>query len=364
MNFLELINKVNSLDVKDKNAILEIVNNININADNYNQWLESVFSEKVKSFDMKKLPYLIDILYRTNDKMKFILCCMLIQASCDKLEFITNLEDYPMFSAKFEELADTLVTVYEHVDNGVANCMSLIIIKNDPKFKYFDDKLKKRLIEATKRKLNNILEYLKTENINPVVFNDLEVIVDMACYLKNEEISKLIDEIDNTRDNDNADIFIIKYKIINDLKISNKKIETISNKNDKLFLLYKIMEELNVHNIYLKNITQEKIAMSDMVRWLSFPTELGSIPDKIELLGEFNFSNNRFFAFKFSKEGYRIKGDLLGISGGYPVDKVSSTTSGFTFSKFEVATEDWQKQSIDLSNFIANYWKDRADSKK
>lgn len=33
---------------------------------------------------MNKLPYLIDELYKTNDKIKFMLYCMLLEASCDK----------------------------------------------------------------------------------------------------------------------------------------------------------------------------------------------------------------------------------------------------------------------------------------
>lgn len=360
MNFLELINQVNSFDLKDKKAMLEIVNNININNNNFNEWVENVFSEKINDFDMNKLPYLIDTLYQTNDKMKFMLCCMLLESTCDKLSFITHLENYPLFEGKFKILLPTLVTVYERVDNGVANCMSLIIINKDPEFKYFDKESKEKLIEATKRKLNDILNYLKTPNINPIVFDDLEIIVDMACYLKDDAISKIIDEIDHLGENGNADLFIIKYKIINDLNISKEKVQKFINEDDKLFVLYNIMEKLNVNHIYLKDISQEQIAKSDMIRWLSYPTELGSAPDKIELLGEFNFNNTRCFAFKFSKENFHIKGDLIGVSGGYPMDKISSITSGYTFSKFEVVSEDWEKQAKKLVEFISEYWKKKS----
>ncbi len=364
MNFLELMNQVNNFDVKNKEGMLEIVNNININNENFNEWVENVFSEKINDFDMNKLPYLIDTLYQTNDKTKFMLCCMLLESTCDKLSFITHLENYPLFEEKFKSLVPTLVTVYEQVDNGVANCMSLIIMNKDPEFKYFNQESKETLIEATKRKLNDILDYLKTSNINPIVFDDLEIIVDIACYLKDNEISKIIDEIDHLGKNGNADLFIIKYKIINNLNISKEKVQKFINEDEKLFVLYNIMEKLHVNNIYLKDVSQEQIAKSDMIRWLSYPTELGSAPDKIELLGEFIFNNTRCFAFKFSKEDFHIKGDLLGVSGGYPMDKVSSMTSGYTFSKFEVLSENWQKQAKELVEFISEYWKNRANDNK
>lgn len=360
MNFLELIEKTNNLNIENKNDITNIVNNININWDNFDQWINNVFSEKISQFNMGKLPYIIDELYKSNDKIKFMLCCMLLESTCDKLEFVTNLENYQLFVTKFETMLNTLVTVYETVDNGIANCMALIMLKNDPKFERFDDKLKQRLIIATRRKLNDILNYLKNnDEINPLVYEDVEVIVDLACYLNDKEISNYINQIDEFKNNSISNIYIIKYKIVNKLKLIDEKVETIKNDEEYLYMLYKIMEELDVNNIYLKDVTQEMIAKSDMVRWLCYPTELGSKPDNIEMLGSFIFNNSKCFAFKFSKESFSIKGDLLGITGGYPVDKVSSISSGFTFSKFDILSNDWKNQALDLAKFILSCWENK-----
>ncbi len=119
------------------------------------------------------------------------------------------------------------------------------------------------------------------------------------------------------------------------------------------------MEKLKVNNKYLNDLSQETIAKSDMIRWLSYPTELGSKPDTIELLGSFVFNNTKCFAFSFSKENFSIKGTLIGVSGGYPMDYISSVTCGYTFSKFEVLSEDWNAQALELVNFISDYWKNR-----
>ena len=364
MDFSKLIERVNVINPDDKNSIIDIVNNIDINEDNFDQWVDSIFSDKINLFDMGKLPYIIDELYKTNDKLKFMLCCMLLESTCDKLDFITNLEKYPLFVAKFEVLVNTLTTVYEHVDNGIANCVSLIIINNDPKFNYFDDDMKDRIINATKRKLKDILNYLKKQNINSLVDEDLEVIVDMSCYLNDKEISNIIDEIDHLGKNENADIFIMKYKIINNMKISDKKLKMLKQDSERLWLLYSIMEELNINNVYLNDVSQESIAKSNMIKWLKYTTELGGNPDKIELLGEFIYNNTKCFAYKFSKNNFKISGDLLGVSGGFPLDKISSITSGYTFSKFENVSDDWEKQSNELVEFIVNCWKTRAENNK
>ena len=92
MDFSKLIERVNVINPDDKNSIIDIVNNIDINEDNFDQWVDSIFSDKINLFDMGKLPYIIDELYKTNDKLKFMLCCMLLESTCDKLDFITNLE--------------------------------------------------------------------------------------------------------------------------------------------------------------------------------------------------------------------------------------------------------------------------------
>jgi hypothetical protein len=360
MNFTELINKINNYDLNKKEDIINIVNEININQNNFNQWVNNIFSNQIKLFNMEKLPYLIDELYKSNDKGKFMLCCMLLEASCNQLAFITNLETYPLFQAKFETLLNTLVTVYDRVDNGIADCMALIILNNDPQYKMLDDNSKNIIINATKRKLQDIINYLKTPNINPAVYETLEIIIDMACHLNNQEINNLIEELDKLPNNNQSNIFIIKYKLINQMPISNNKLLEIKKDNENISLLYSIMKELNVHNLYLNDITQEQIAKSEMIRWLKYPTELGDIPDKIELLGEFIFNNTKCYAYVFSKENFAIKGDLLGVSGGYPLDKISNKSTGYTFSKFEPLSNNWQQQAVELVEFIYNYWKNRS----
>lgn len=358
MDFKELVEKVNSFN--DKREIVDIVNNIAINSDNFNEWVNNIFSKKVDQFDMNKLPYLIDELYKTTDKIKFMLCCMLLESTCDKLAFVTNLEDYPLFVAKFEALINTLVTVYQRVDNGISDCMALIILKNDPKFEHFDNEQKNIIITVTKEKLRAILNYLKKGNIDPSVYQTLEVIVDLACYLNDDEITTLINEIDDLGENGSADIFIIKYKIIKNLDIKDEKLSKLKNSKESLWTLYNVIEKLNMSAKYLSDVTQESIAKSDMIKWLIYPTELGDYPDTIDLLGSFVYNNTRCYAYKFSKNGFKIQGEMLGVAGGYPIDKVSSISSGYTFSKFENVSDNWEKEAEELVEFIANYWKNHA----
>ena len=359
LNFFELVDSVNNCT--DRNEFSFLADSIDIDGENFNLWVDSVFSDNIDSFDMGKLPFLIDELYKSDDNFKFMLCCMLLEAACDKLFFVTNLEDYSLSYEKFKVIANTLVTIYDIVDNEVANCMALIIVNSDPKFEFFDDEQKQVLIEATRRKLHAIYKYLKTDEINPDVFMDLEIIVDLACYMNDNEINRTVDFIDKLGFNDVADMFIIKYKIINGFDISNDKINYVIDLDEgNLCILYEIMEDASIADKYLSNISQEMIAKSNMIRWLQYPTELGSTPDKIELLGEILLNNDRFFVYKFLKSSFKIKDWMVGISGGFVANSISSKNSGYTFSKFEVVG-DWESQARDIISLISDSYKKHFD---
>ena len=155
----------------------------------------------------------------------------------------------------------------------------------------------------------------------------------------------------------------MKYKVINDMELNQDKINRIINEEGDIDTLYRIMENLNVNKKYLGDVTQEMIAKSAMIRWLIYPTELGDIPDTIELLGEFEFEDQICYAYKFSKKDFKIEGELLGIVGGYEKDTISARSSGYTFSKFEPVAEDWETQGKALAQEIYDHWKEVLEEK-
>jgi hypothetical protein len=84
-------------------------------------------------------------------------------------------------------------------------------------------------------------------------------------------------------------------------------------------------------------------AISDMVRWLCFPTELGRPPDEIELIGVVSFSDvstdkaGEYFIFRFCIDDMPPEGWEVGWSGPYPAGTESTEyiRPNGTFSSFE-----------------------------
>jgi|688.fasta_scaffold282338_1 hypothetical protein len=90
--------------------------------------------------------------------------------------------------------------------------------------------------------------------------------------------------------------------------------------------------------------TQEAFAESDIINWLLYPTELGRMPDAIELMQVVQVDSESddgmvefyLFRFKSNHEDWIDNGWMAGVSGYFPVKfKPSVDSYGYTFSTFE-----------------------------
>ena len=362
MKFEELREKINGLNCESREALKDFESTLEITGEDFNELAESIFSDKVQTLDLNKLPYAIDALYQTNDQLRFMVCCMLIEATCFDLPFMTNLENYPLFEAKYETLKHTLLTVYDAIDSGIANCMTLIILNNDPTFQLMESEEKEILVKATNRKLKEIIEFLKTaDEINSEGYREVELIIDLATYMDDEEIDKQIEELQTVPLNFSCQLFIAKYKLVNKKNISQNEIEKLIQNRKEIERVVSIFEN-NGGNDLLKNmqITQEEIALSNMISWLEYPTELGKEPDEIILAGTFENDDGVVYVYKFRSDVFPDRGYMIGISGAYAKNTITAKTSGNTFSKFETIQDDFIKQGKEIVEFIEECWRKRA----
>lgn len=111
---------------------------------------------------------------------------------------------------------------------------------------------------------------------------------------------------------------------------------------------------------------QKAFAESNMVNWLIYPTELGRVPDKIELMNVFDVEEDECYLFRFrcdSNENWKDEGWMAGISGPFSKkDKPTTSAEGWTFSHFE----KWESKTPEehfksISGNIKEYWMKRAE---
>jgi hypothetical protein len=85
-------------------------------------------------------------------------------------------------------------------------------------------------------------------------------------------------------------------------------------------------------------LSQEAFAQSEMVNWLTYPTELGREPHEIAVVQSVNDEEYVYYVLKFrtgAPHWSAESGWMLGVAGPFIIDDMPSTTSyGYTFSTF------------------------------
>ena len=348
-------------DLKSEKDILK---ESDVDEKNFKQWIEVLLGKnnQVSELDMGKLPHIIDKMYQSNEQRIFVLGCMILEATFEKIEFLTNLENYSMFKEKYLTFKHTLLTIYDGCDNGIFFCMAQILLKNDPTLELFTDEEKEFFISSTKQKLRGIIAYFDTnqESIHPEIYDNIEILADVCCGIEDEEIKELIQEIATKPLSNISAVFVIKYQLLKNLPVSEKMVKDIVKELVHVCEDISKLEELPLY----KEISQEQIAYSNMVGWLKYPTELGKIPEEISLLESFEIDGEVCYSYKFRASEFWNQEEMIGVSGGYQKNEITSRDCGWTFSKFETLDKDYQKQGRELVKFIQDYWKKTATKEK
>lgn len=360
--FLKLAEKINNS--QNQEELEKIIKEWEIKNEDVEAWIDELF-DSIQEIDINRMPYVLNSLYKENDKIKFLFFCILLENTYSELPFITNLENIPLFKEKYEMLAPTLVKVAKNSYNGIADCMYLILLNSDPKGNFLKPEEKETLLFSINDKLTQIISYLNECNENEIdnsVYIALEILLDISSYINNIEILNLLDQFENLKINKDSKLFLIKTKAANNMKIDDNIFKELAEDDNYSYRLLQVLEETGKLDIYPKELlNQEKIAKLLMVDWLKYPTELNDEPADITFVDTIENENIIYYIFKFTaKEGaLKEKGYMIGVSGGFYKDKISSQNTGHTFSNFETITENYKNQAEEIIALISNHWKNR-----
>ena len=364
----EIKNWINELcSVTDSKVMIEQVEKFDlsalINSNENIQELLNIIDVQYSRIDKKMFPYFLEALYAANNVDKFYLFCYLLDKTCDELEFLPNLENYPMFKEKFRVLLPTLIKVADRCYNGIGNCMYLILLKAANNKELFDKDSINNIIKIVSNKMNLILEYLDKNDLDEITSFSLEILVDVAKYFNDTELLDLVHETLKLQNN-TIKMFAVLTLLCNNKPVDAKMLTDLSSDLETASRFYDQLELVKKTEFFDKTYaSQEYIAKSNLVNWLKYPTELGKPPNKIEFVDTIEKENIVYYIFKFTTDIEKFKNDewLLGISGGYEKDTIlTSSTTGFTFSMFEKMETDYITQATKILNLIEEHWKQRT----
>ncbi|MBQ3408175.1 MAG: hypothetical protein IJH12_03100 [Clostridia bacterium] len=212
MNFKQFTEIVNTTEI---NEIYNAINEFKVNDSEIDNWIDDVF-EHANEIDINKMPYILDSLYRSDDKFMFMSFCMLFEVTFQDLPFITRLEDIPIHKEKYKIFIETLLIAFEKSYDGVLDCLSAIILNNDPKGELLSKEQYDLLVNSINTKLALLKKYvLEAEHVEEHVYSTLEMIFDLAVYINNEDTIELLKRYERVPLNNKARAFYIKAIIQN-----------------------------------------------------------------------------------------------------------------------------------------------------
>ena len=181
------------------------------------------------------------------------------------------------------------------------------------------------------------LKLYLSADLNEEMLNSLEIASDVAQYFATDAILASLQSLLKI---ENADI---RYYAIRSLLAAKQEIPTeiiTSLANDIVYadMTYAILKMHGKTDLFPAELANEEyLAKSDLVHWLTYPTELGKEPDKIEYLGKVK-KKEIYHIFRYTSDSDNLGEDLKGkwLIGW-------SNNEGGTFSNFDLYSDFEQK---------------------
>lgn len=192
--------------------------------------------------------------------------------------------------------------------------------------------------EITNYVSSEMERYLKKDNLTEDEINNLEIASDICQHFINDKIISSLKQILNLPHNN------IRYHAVGTLISCNQLVPTsviseLAQDLNYAYLTYCLLKNHNLTNIFPKEFANpEYLAKSDLVYWLTYPTELGKVPDEIVFLGSVKVKREQFYVFKYKSDSDNLSDDLKNewLIGW-------SSDEGGTFSNFDKLSEYEQK---------------------
>ncbi|MFC1834942.1 hypothetical protein ACFL2Q_09430 [Thermodesulfobacteriota bacterium] len=197
------------------------------------------------------------------------------------------------------------------------------------------------------------------------------ICLDIMGYLPSAEVERELQEALLIKD-PRLQFYAVRGLLKQGKEVDRQVILAVAGSDEVRNWLYACLSGVGKLSLYPKQYrTQEAFARCALVQWLVYPTELGRVPDEIELMkvhsehseGPEGILDTYLFRFRSNQPNHWGKQSwMAGISGPYArKDSPTIESIGTTFSAFDA----WDERSPDghvrhLRGNVEEYWKARA----
>jgi hypothetical protein len=196
----------------------------------------------------------------------------------------------------------------------------------------------------------------------------LGMFLDVLGDIENEEIEAFMKETIKHPDK-KFSFFAVLSMLRKNIPVEQADLDALMNDLEMRSWFYDELEAMKkLHIVSPETLTKEKMAEGAMVRWLSYPTELGHVPSDIELMGTIEKETCTYYLYRFASEHpqWDEMGYMAGISGPFDANgKPVPDEMPCTFSAFEA----WDEKTLDehaqtIFEIVRVYWEHQKKEKQ
>ncbi len=174
-----------------------------------------------------------------------------------------------------------------------------------------------------------VARYLSGDLTEDVLAN-LEYIADVAKYLQGDA---LLEQVYATLQlgNNTINFYAAETLLSAGKDVPADVVTALAEDLANACLIYPVLQKYGKEGMFPSELANEEyLAKSDLVRWLTYPTELGKKPDEIEYIGRTTVKKEDYFLFRYKSDSDNLGDELknkwlIGWSG----------SDGGTFSQFD-----------------------------
>lgn len=212
------------------------------------------------------------------------------------------------------------------------------------KIRRFTPEAKAALVGFVAADMSDMLKSADSE----VAGENLEFAVDVCKHFITDDLLDILERAAAVCGN-NVRFYAAETLLNNDREVSGEVIAALAADLCYAELTYSLLVKHGKQKLFPPEFTaREYLAKSDMVHWLTYPTELGRKPDEIHLLGKARVKKEDFYIFKYRSDSSTLSEDLRGewLIGW-------SNPDGGTFSNFDKLSDYTKKTPEKTVKYIA-----------
>ena len=175
-------------------------------------------------------------------------------------------------------------------------------------------------------------------SLDDIIVNNLEFACDAAKYFINDTLLSLLKDVLKLGKN-NVNYYAVSTLVNAGQAVPVDAVEALAKDLVYADMTYSLLNSRGLTSLFPKEFSDPVyLAKSDLVHWLTYPTELGKEPEQIEFLGKVKKKED-YYVFRYISDSDNLGEDLQGkwLIGW-------SNAEGGTFSNFDLYS-DFEKKT-------------------